>query len=70
MCAPNMTAAIVGWAHLPFGKHADETVESMVVKVTNQSLAHAGIDLEPGADDKVFLLSEVPAGACPAYDDW
>ena len=29
-----------------------------------------GIDLEPGADDRVFLLSEVPAGACPAYDDW
>ena len=42
-----MTAAIVGWAHLPFGKHPDETVESMVVKVTNQALAHAGI----GPDD-------------------
>jgi hypothetical protein len=30
----------------------------------------AGFDLEPGVDDKVFLLSEVPAGSCPAYDDW
>jgi len=30
----------------------------------------AGIDLEPGSDDKVFLLSEMPASSCPAYDDW
>ncbi len=30
----------------------------------------AGIDLEPGVDDKIFLLSEVPAGSCPPYEDW
>lgn len=30
----------------------------------------AGIDLEPGIDDAVFLLSEVPAPSCPAYEDW
>ncbi len=28
-----MTAAMVGWAHMPFGKHSEETVESMIVKV-------------------------------------
>jgi acetyl-CoA C-acetyltransferase len=42
-----MTACIVGWSHLPFGKHAGETVESMVVKAANEALVHAGI----GADD-------------------
>lgn len=30
----------------------------------------AGIDLEPGIDDKTFLLSKLPADSCPAYEDW
>jgi hypothetical protein len=30
----------------------------------------SGIDLEPGIDDKTFLLSEMPADRCPAYGDW
>jgi len=38
-----MTACIVGWAHTPFGKLADETVESLVVRVTNAALADAAI---------------------------
>jgi acetyl-CoA C-acetyltransferase len=38
-----MTACIVGWAHTPFGKLADETVESLIVKVAGQALADAGI---------------------------
>src|SRR5690348_14543098 len=38
-----MTACIVGWAHSPFGKLADETVESLIVKVATQALADAGI---------------------------
>jgi acetyl-CoA C-acetyltransferase len=38
-----MTACIVGWAHTPFGKLADETVESLVVRVTKAALADAGI---------------------------
>lgn len=42
-----MTACIVGWAHLPFGKHGDETVESMVTRVAADAIAHAGI----GPDD-------------------
>ena len=42
-----MTACIVGWAHSPFGKLADETVESLIVKVTGEALDHAGI----GPDD-------------------
>jgi acetyl-CoA C-acetyltransferase len=37
-----MTACIVGWGHTPFGKLADETVESLIVKVAGQALADAG----------------------------
>ena len=29
-----MTAAIVGWAHTPFGRLNGETVESLIVRVT------------------------------------
>jgi acetyl-CoA C-acetyltransferase len=39
----NMTACIVGWAHTPFGKLVDETVESLVVRVANAALADAGL---------------------------
>ncbi|MCO6389546.1 thiolase domain-containing protein [Aliihoeflea aestuarii] len=42
-----MTACIVGWAHSAFGKLADETVESLITKVANEALEHAGI----GPDD-------------------
>ncbi len=38
-----MTACIVGWAHTPFGRLADETVESLVVRVANAALADAGM---------------------------
>ena len=38
-----MTACIVGWAHTPFGKLANETVESLIVKVAGEALADAGI---------------------------
>jgi len=48
-----MTAAIVGWAHLPFGKLENETVESMIVKVARDAIAHAGIG--PGDVDEIVL---------------
>jgi acetyl-CoA C-acetyltransferase len=38
-----MTACIVGWAHTPFGKLADETVESLIVNVAGEALADAGL---------------------------
>ena len=38
-----MTAAIVGWAHTPFGKLNGETVESLIVRVAGEALADAGI---------------------------
>ncbi|MBN8920322.1 MAG: acetyl-CoA acetyltransferase [Rhizobiales bacterium] len=38
-----MTACIVGWAHTPFGRLDGETVESLLVRVTREALADAGI---------------------------
>ncbi|MEN5082951.1 acetyl-CoA acetyltransferase [Bosea sp. TWI1241] len=38
-----MSAAIVGWAHTPFGKQDAETVESLIVRVTTDALVDAGI---------------------------
>lgn len=38
-----MSAAIVGWAHTPFGKQDAETIESLVVKVATEAMADAGI---------------------------
>ena len=48
-----MTAAIVGWAHLPFGKHAEETVESMIVRAATDAILDAGI--EPRDVGEIYL---------------
>jgi len=48
-----MTACIVGWAHTPFGKLDAETVESLIVRVANEALDHAG--LGPEDVDEVVL---------------
>jgi acetyl-CoA C-acetyltransferase len=57
-----MTAAIVGWAHLPFGKHENETLESMIVKASTDALHHAGIG---PADVDEILLGHFNAGFSP-----
>jgi acetyl-CoA C-acetyltransferase len=54
-----MTACIVGWAHTPFGKLAGETVESLIVKVTNAALDDAGI---AAADVDEIVLGHFNAG--------
>ena len=38
-----MKAAIVGWAHTPFGKQDAETIESLIVRVATDALVDAGI---------------------------
>ena len=48
-----MTACIVGWAHTPFGKLADETVESLIVRVANAALIDAGV--APRDVDEIVL---------------
>ena len=48
-----MTACIVGWAHTPFGKLNDESVESLVVRVAGEALTDAGIG--PKDVDEIVL---------------
>ena len=48
-----MTAAIVGWAHTPFGKLDAVSVESLIVQVAREALDHAGI--EAGDVDEIML---------------
>ncbi|MEM6846802.1 MAG: acetyl-CoA acetyltransferase [Pseudomonadota bacterium] len=48
-----MTAAMVGWAHSPFGKLSDETVESLISKVAAEAIADAGI--APADVDEIVL---------------
>ncbi len=48
-----MTAAIIGWAHTPFGRHSEETVESLIVTVARDAIADAG--LEPADIDEIVL---------------
>jgi acetyl-CoA C-acetyltransferase len=57
-----MQPAIVGWAHTPFGKHDAETVESLIVRVTNEALDHAGIGAE---DVDEVILGHFNAGFSP-----
>jgi acetyl-CoA C-acetyltransferase len=48
-----MTACIIGWAHTPFGRLSNETVESLIVRVAVESLADAG--LGPKDVDEIVL---------------
>jgi acetyl-CoA C-acetyltransferase len=48
-----MTACIVGWAHSPFGRLDGESVESLIVRVTNEALADAGV--APKDVDEIVL---------------
>ena len=57
-----MSACIVGWAHTPFGKLDGETVESLVVRVAGEALAHAGIGPE---DVDEIVLGHFNAGFSP-----
>lgn len=56
-----MTAAIVGWAHTPFGKLTGETVESLIVRVAAAALADAGV--APKDVDEI-VLGHFNAGFC------
>jgi acetyl-CoA C-acetyltransferase len=48
-----MTACIVGWSHLPFGKHESQGIESLIVEAANAALADAGIG--PEDVDEIYL---------------
>jgi len=57
-----MSACIVGWAHTPFGKLDSETIETLVVRVAGEALAHAGIGPE---DVDEIVLGHFNAGFSP-----
>lgn len=57
-----MSASIVGWAHSPFGKLENETVESLIVWVASEAIADAGI--APGDVDEI-VLGHFNAGFSP-----
>ncbi|HEY5279658.1 MAG TPA: acetyl-CoA acetyltransferase [Pseudolabrys sp.] len=57
-----MTAAIVGWAHTPFGKLSGESVESLIVRVATDALADAGI---AAGDVDEIVLGHFNAGFSP-----
>jgi acetyl-CoA C-acetyltransferase len=48
-----MTACIVGWAHTKFGKHENEDIESLIVRVASDAVRDAG--LAPADIDAVYL---------------
>src|SRR5262252_5826052 len=49
----SMTACIIGWAHTPFGRLENESVESLVVSAATAALDDAGI--AAGDVDEVLL---------------
>ena len=57
-----MTASIVGWAHTPFGKLEQETVESLIVRVATDALIDAGIAAGDVGD---IVLGHFNAGFSP-----
>ena len=57
-----MSASIVGWAHTPFGKFDNETVESLVVKAATDAMVDAGVG--PADIDEV-ILGHFNAGFSP-----
>ena len=48
-----MSACIVGWDHLKFGKRSDEDIEDMIVQVASGAINDAGI--EPKDVDAIYL---------------
>ena len=44
---------LTGWAHSRFGKLVDDTLESLIVRVTTEAIAHAGIEARDV--DEIYL---------------
>ncbi|NNF77212.1 MAG: acetyl-CoA acetyltransferase [Rhizobiales bacterium] len=70
-----MTACIVGWAHLPFGRREEVDVESLILGVAGDAIADAGI--EAGEIDSIhvglfnggFQKQDFPASMVLQADD-
>lgn len=57
-----MDVSIIGWAHTRFGKLEGATVESLIVTVAREAIAHAGI---AAADIDEIVLGHFNAGFSP-----
>lgn len=57
-----MDARIVGWGHTKFGRLDESTLEDMIVDVTKEAVAHAGVDY---ADIDGIWLGNYNAGLVP-----
>ncbi len=70
-----MTACIVGWSHLPFGKREADDLESMIVAVARGALADAGIEAKDvdriyvGNFNGGFVYQDFPASLVLQADD-
>jgi acetyl-CoA C-acetyltransferase len=53
---------ITGWGHSPFGKLADETLESHIVSVAREAIASAGIEAK---DIDEIYLGQFNSGLLP-----
>jgi len=42
-----MSASIVGWSHLPFGRLDKLSLEDLIVNAATEALSHAGLTGEP-----------------------
>jgi acetyl-CoA C-acetyltransferase len=49
----DMAATIIGWTHLPFGKHDGLTLEELIASAARGALEHAGV--AAGDVDEMFL---------------
>jgi len=56
-----MTGCMIGWAHMPFGKHADDDYESMIVRVARDALQDADV---PAKDVDEIFVGLLNAGMC------
>jgi acetyl-CoA C-acetyltransferase len=54
--------AIIGWSHLPFGKHDAITVEDMIVRAASEALDHAGVSAD---EIDEIVLGHFNAGFSP-----
>jgi acetyl-CoA C-acetyltransferase len=55
----NSSPSIIGWGHTPFGKLEGETLESLIIRVTREALAHAQVEAR---DVDEILLGHFNAG--------
>ncbi len=57
-----MTACIVGWSHTPFGRHAEDDVESLIASVASEAVADAGLGVQ---DIDEIVLGHYGGGFSP-----